>query len=56
MPPPAQYCRARAVSIIWFSVGQIDNLYTRFVHLLIAKGGSSGQDVDNSGFNACEFC
>ena len=27
----------------------------RVVHLLIAKGGSSGQYVKKSGINACEF-
>ena len=29
------------------SVGQIDDLYRRVVHLLIAKGGSSGQLIEN---------
>ena len=30
-------------------------MYKKAVHLLIAKGGSSGQYLDNSGFNACAF-
>ena len=37
-------------------MGQIDNLYRRVVHILIPKGESSGQYVENSGFNASAFC
>ena len=29
-------------------MGQIDSLHRRVIHLLIAKGGSSGQSVENS--------
>ena len=36
------------ICIIWLSVGQIDNLYRRVVHILIAKGESSGQFEENS--------
>ena len=39
-----------------FLVGQIDNLYKRFVHYLIPKGESSGQNVENFGVNASAFC
>ena len=42
--------------IIWSSVGQIDNLYRRVINILMAKGESSGQYVENSGFNAGAFC
>ena len=41
-------------------MGQIDHLYKRVVkctvHILIAKGESSGKYVENSSFNASSFC
>ena len=41
--------------MIWSSVGQIDNSCRRVVHLLTAKGGSSGQYTENFDFSACKF-
>ena len=43
------------ICIIWPSVGQTDNLYRSIVHSSIAKGGSSGQNVENSYFKTTEL-
>ena len=38
------------VCIIWPSVGQIDNLYRRAVHIQVARSELSGKFEDNYGF------
>ena len=41
--------------LFFFYVGQIDGLYRRALHILIAKGESSGQCVENFSFNTGNF-
>ena len=44
------------ICIIWSSVGQLDNLDKKIVHLLTAKGGSSGPYMQKIPFSMPVQC